>query len=203
LLPTSIFLLELLVAVLIYEESERRRDRQEGWRAVVLAAFLLVVMPLFSLATQLAVGPDAPELFPMFLARTTGLVLLALVLHGTVLMSGRIIRESRGWWSFTAQSGRWRVRAWLLRRRDQKVTAAALSSFIIYRRLYTRHRTAWPGDLPEFGPWDGVARLIIGPDLAASSPLDEVSEVSRMLSGAGGLPSQAPGTNGGQVGMHV
>jgi hypothetical protein len=59
LLPTSIFLLELLVAVLIYEESERRRDRQEGWRAVVLAAFLLVVMPLFSLATQLAVGPDA------------------------------------------------------------------------------------------------------------------------------------------------
>jgi hypothetical protein len=88
----------------------------------------------------------------MFLARTTGLVLLALVLHGTVLMSGRIIRESRGWWSFTAQSGRWRVRAWLLRRRDQKVTAAALSSFIIYRRLYTRHRTAWPRDLPEFGP---------------------------------------------------
>lgn len=78
-LPTSIFLLELLVAVQIYEESERRRDGQGGWRAVMLALFLVVVMPLFSLATQLVVVPEAPELFPMFLARTAGLVLLAFV----------------------------------------------------------------------------------------------------------------------------
>ena len=58
LLPTSIFLLELLMAVQIYEESERRRDAQGGWRAAVLGVFLVVVMPLFSLATQLAVAPE-------------------------------------------------------------------------------------------------------------------------------------------------
>jgi hypothetical protein len=50
LLPTAIFLLELLVAVQTYEEAERRRDGEGTWRPVILGLFLVVVMPLFSLA---------------------------------------------------------------------------------------------------------------------------------------------------------
>jgi hypothetical protein len=196
LLPTSIFLLELLVAVQIYEESERRRDGQGGWRAVVLGFFLVVVMPLFSLATQLAVVPEAPELYPMFLARTAGLVLLAFVLHGTVLMSGRLIRESLGWWGFTVQSAWWKGRGWLLRRRDQHVTAAALNAFTIYRRLHTRHRTTWPTDALEFGPWDTDARRVIGQEVAEAE--HQVPGLARMLPGPGGLPA-TPGPNGSQV----
>jgi hypothetical protein len=199
LLPTSIFLLELLVAVQIYEQAERRRDGQAASGTVVLGLLLVVVMPLFSLATQLAVVPEAPELFRMFLARTLGLVLLAFVLHGTVLMSGRLIRESLGWWGFTIQSACAKGRAWLLRRRDQHVTGAALSAFTIYRRLHVRHRTSWPGDAIEFGPWDGVARLVIGQDIANGEAEHGVSDITRMFSGPGGLPSATPGANGSQV----
>ena len=199
LLPTSIFLLELLVAVQIYEEAERRRDGEGTWRAVMLGLFLVVVMPLFSLATQLAVVPEAPELFPMFLARTAGLVLLAFVLHGTVLMSGRLIRESLGWWAFTGQTVGWKCRAWLLRRRDQHVTAAALNAFTIYRRLHLQHRTSWPSDAIEFGPWDSVARVVIGPDIANAEAEHAVPDMTRMFSGPGGLPSATPGANGSQA----
>jgi hypothetical protein len=201
LLPTSIFLLELLVAVQIYEESELRRDGQGGWRAVTLGAFLVVVMPLFSLATQLAVRPEAPELFPMFVARTAGLVLLAFVLHGTVLMIGRLIRESLGWWGFNLQSACWRLRAGLLRRRDQHLTASALSSFTIYRRLHMQHRTAWPGEVMQFGPWDSVARLVIGAELAASNgqAQHEVPELARIFPGPAGMPPPTPGPNGSQA----
>ena len=199
LLPTSVFLLELLVAVQIYEESERRRDGQGGWRAVTVGLFLVVVMPLFSLATQLAVVPEAPELFPMFAARTAGLVLLAAVLHGTVLMSGRLIRESLGWWGFTSQSACWRFRAWHLRRRDQHVTAGALNAFTIYRRLHMQHRKAWPGDAIEFGPWDGAAHLVIGPEVASAQLEHEVPDIARMFTGPGGLPPATPGANGSQV----
>ncbi len=154
LLPTSVFLLELLIAVQMYEESERRRDGQGTLRPTLLGVILVVVMPLFSLATQLAILPEEPELFWMFVTRTSGLVLLAAVLHGTVLASGRLIRDSLGWWGFTVACAWWRGRAWLLRRRDQRVTAAALSSFTIYRRLHAGHRNVWPADMLEFGPWD-------------------------------------------------
>ena len=193
LLPTSIFLLELLVATQIYEASERRRDGQDGWRAVILGLFLVVVMPLFSLATQLAVVPEAQELYPMFLARTAGLVLLAFVLHGTVLMSGRLIRESLGWWAFTFQSACLKGRAWVLRRSDQHLTAAAVN-----RRLQTRHRTAWPDDAVEFGPWDSVARVVIGHEIATAQE-DDAPEIARMFRGAGGLPPATAGANGSQA----
>ena len=198
LLPTSIFLLELLVGVQIYEESEQRRDGLGGWRAVILGLFLVVVMPLFSLATQLAVVPEAPELFPMFLARTGGLVLLAFVLHGTVLMSGRLIRESLGWWGFTLQLACWNGRASLLRRRDRHVTTAAFNAFTVYRRLHMRHRTRWPSDLMEFGPWDSDARLVIGQD-ADGGAEHEMPDIARMFTGPGGLPPTTPGANGGQM----
>jgi hypothetical protein len=201
LLPTSIFLLELLVAVEVYEESERRRDGQGGGRAILLAIFLVVVMPLFSLATQLAVRPEAPELFPMFATRTAGLVLLAFVLHGTVLMSGRLIRESLGWWGFNFQAACWSCRAWLLRRQDRHLTASALSSFTIYRRLHGQHCTTWPGDVIEFGPWDGVAALVIGPELTSSNghPHDQLPpDLARMLSDPGGLQPASLRPNGGQ-----
>ena len=201
LLPTSIFLLELLIAVQIFEESERRRDAQGGWRAAVLGVFLVVVMPLFSLATQLAVAADAPELFPMYVARTTGLVLLAFVLHGTVLMSGRLIRESLGWWGFLAQSAWWNDRARLLRRRDQQVTADALNAFTIYRRLHMRHRTTWPSDALAFGPWDSGARLIIGHEIGDGEADHQVPDRARAFAGLGGLPSPTPGANGSQVGL--
>jgi hypothetical protein len=199
LLPTAIFLLEVLVAVQIYEEAERRRDGEGTWRAVILGLFLVVVMPLFSLATQLAVVPEAPELFPMFLARTAGLVLLAFVLHGTVLMSGRLIRESLGWWGFTIQSACGKGRASLLRRKDQHVTAAGLNAFTIYRRLHIRHRTAWPNDAIEFGPWDSVSRLVIGQDITNAEAEHAVPDITRMLSGPGGLPTATPGANGSQI----
>lgn len=200
LLPTSIFLLELLVAVQIYEESQRRRDGQGGWRAIVLGLSLVVVMPLFSLATQLAVVPEAPELYSMFLARTAGLVSLALVLHGTVLMSGRLIRESLGWWSFTLQSAGWKTRAWVLRSSDHHVTAAARNAFTVYRRLHLRHRSTWPADAVVFGPWDGNARLVLGQDIASAQPDHDV-EIARLFTGPGGLPPATPGANGSQVAL--
>lgn len=169
LLPTSVFLLEVLLSVQIHEESDRRRDGRGSVRPLVLGAILLVVMPLFSVATQIAILPDEPELMAMFWARTAALVLLAFVLHGTVLASGRLIRESLGWWCFTVAFASRRARAGLLRRKDRRVTTAALKTFTIYRRLHAKHNSAWAAEALEFGPWDSVAHVVIGEDLAASA----------------------------------
>jgi hypothetical protein len=181
LLPTSVFLVEILVAIQLTDEWERRRDGQRTLRATGLAAVLLVVMPLFSLATQLAVLPDDPQLLPMYWTRTAGLVLLALVLHGTVLVSGRLIRESLGWWSFVMAGGSWRAGMWVLRRREQRATAAALKGVTIYRRLHGVHRQMWPADVLEFGPWDGAARLVVGEELSRAPDVTQEAERSQAL----------------------
>lgn len=202
LLPTSVFLLEVLIAVQISEEAERRRDGQGTLRPLLLGILLFLVMPLFSLATQLAIVPEEPELFWMFTARTAGLVLLAAVLHGTVLASGRLIRESLGWWGFTLSCASWRARAWWLQRKARRASNAALDTFTIYRRLFSRHRQAWPADVLEFGPWDRSARTILGDDLDRTSPPStlHVDADQGRIGAPPALTAIVPGANGSSVG---
>ena len=158
LLPTSVFLLEVLIAVQISEESERRRDGYGTLRPLLLGVILCLVMPLFSLATQLAIVPEEPELFWMFAARTSGLGAAG---GGAPWNRAGERSCDPGESRLVELHARVRVVA------DPCVVVVAQGSACVecgagcvYELpcLYTRHGLAWPADTLEFGPWDRAAR---------------------------------------------
>ncbi len=110
-LPLGIILADLMASYLRYRvQDEALFD--DGFDARQSLAWLMLgAMVMLSLATQLAVQPepDAPrQLIHSFWTKAAGLVMITAVLHGLILLNGRLIVESLSYWAFLMQRTRLR-----------------------------------------------------------------------------------------------
>lgn len=110
-LPLGIILADLMASYLRYRAQDEALFDDGSDARQSLAWLMLGAMVMLSLATQLAVQPppDAPrQLVQSFWTKAAGLVMITAVLHGLILLNGRLIVESLSYWGFLMQRTRLR-----------------------------------------------------------------------------------------------
>jgi hypothetical protein len=163
-LPTTLFLLDVLVGVLL--DRDRRRAAEgdaRSWTTAIVAGVLLTALPAFSLAAQLSVQTSTHV--TMFWLRTSGLVALSFLLHGVVVFGGRLIIESLDVHSFLIVRAVRRHVERRERRRQQRAQAYAFEELAVYDRLF--HEFAAEFERRPYGPFSADAVTLLGLDLSA------------------------------------
>ena len=138
-LPLGIILADLMASYLRYRAQDEALF-DDGFDARQSLAWLMLgAMVMLSLATQLAVQPqpDAPrQLVQSFWTKAAGLVMITAVLHGLILLNGRLIVESLSYWAFLMQRTRFRHTA----ARAEGDHAQGAQATVVFFSRYIRER---------------------------------------------------------------
>jgi hypothetical protein len=111
---------------------------------------MLAAMVMLSLATQLAVQPDSDatsQLIRSFWVKTAGFVTLCAVLHGLILLNGRLLVESLALWSYLLQRTHRRNSA---ARAQNAYARHSQATVVFFARYVQEHRE----HIQRFGPTD-------------------------------------------------
>lgn len=185
LVPTSVFLLELMIAgqrLAIRERAiESLGPAFYGWTAVGL--LLVIVVPSLIASTQLAIASVSRTGLTGVSnwLRVSGITALSVVLHGIVIFSGKPIQDAKGYAFYRLKATGLSRKASRADNESRRAERRAVGLFTTYRR-----------EVEEFNPAHPEARLQEGP--LQKAVVDLINEYAGATAGA---PSSAedPGSH--------
>ncbi len=190
-LPTIIFLVELMVASQRHALRERALDGVPSlyYLLTILGLLLVIVVPGLVAATQLALAATSIEGLGSFAnrLRVVSVTAISAVLHAVVVFgSGKAFYDAKGYMLYRMQAGRLVRRASAVDRRRSRTERRALRLFTAYRTERAQAITEHPQTAFEDGPFQRVVVDLINGQ--------EASGAEATQAGAPAAPVSAPST---------